>query len=69
MGYGDGLPRTRMGRATWEVYYSGPGPGPPARRGTRSKNPWNRVSDVGKTISLERSGAIRTCILPSADPE
>ncbi len=47
MGYGGGLLRTQKGRTTWEVFYSGPGPRLPGRRGTRSKEPRNRVSDVG----------------------
>ena len=44
MEYWDGLIRTQKGRTTWEVFYSGPGPGLPGRRGTRSKEP--RIGSV-----------------------
>ncbi len=47
MGYGAGLLQTRMGRTTWVVFYSGPGPGLPGRRGTRSRESQIRLSDVG----------------------
>ena len=68
MAYGGGLLRTQKGRTSWEVFYSGPGPGLSGRRGTISKEPRNRVSDVGNQTN-PTTGATRTCILPSADPE
>ena len=68
MRLGVALLRTQTGRTTWEVSYSGPKSEPPGRRGTKSKEPQNRVSDVGKNRTPPERKT-RTCILPSAEPE